>query len=121
MKYTFETRKNGDEYHIKFIVGENGNAFSNSVQHEISISGENPQWPVECPQILQGLMDNLRFSVVERKNAEQDLNMFLGFLYGNLLASINNQNKAGEPARDPEKEAQMIVENGDPAVVAPEE
>lgn len=110
MRYVFETSKNGDEFTIKFTVGENASAFSNSAQHFLTISGENPQWNAECPEILKSLVDNLRFSVSERKNAEQDLNMFLGFLYGNLLASMTKANKE-----------EMIVENGDPAVIGPKD
>lgn len=105
MRYVFETSDRNGKYEIKITLSDNRGVLStNSVWHLIELDESNPILTEECPEILHNLLDNLRFSVSERKLAESDMNMFLAFLYGNLLATMNIDKNANE---------QIILENTD--------
>lgn len=113
MRYIFDTSIRNGKFEIKFTVGESPQFGQNSATHTIDIDEtENPKWPVECPEVLKALIDNLRFSVKERTDAERDFNMFMSFLYGGLIQTLDKMSDNKE---------EMIVENGDPAVVIPKE
>ena len=104
MRYTFDVNEKNNKFEIKFTIQEL-NSPMNSQFHTISVdASENPEWPMECPQVLKLLLDNLRFSVSERIDAEHNLSILLSYLYGNLMKAIDNTPKSQE---------QMIVEDND--------
>lgn len=104
MRYIFDVNEKNNKFEIKFTIQE-ANSPMNSQWHIISAdASENPEWNMECPQVLKLLLDNLRFSVSERIDAEHNLSILLSYLYGNLMKAIDNT---------PQSQEQMIVEGDD--------
>jgi len=104
MKYIFDIDDSNNKFIVKVTVQEGNSGMNSQVQTMSTNASENPEWEMECPQVLKLLLDNLRFSVKERAEAEHNLSVFLSYLYGNLMKAIENT---------PKPEEQMIVENDD--------
>ena len=105
MKYEFEVSCHENENIIKVIVGFG--SMANSVTRTIRFEGGKDEAEPSLNELLLDMVDNIRLTVNERKEAMYNVKVFKDYVqqYG------VNTNK------DPEKKVQMIVENGDPAVL----
>ena len=107
MKYTFEVTNHDGEDVIKIDIAYG--AISNSVTRTVKfVRGSDYDQPT-LNEIISEMVDNLRLTVKEREDAICNAKTFLWYAqqYG-----VNGD-------RDPQMEEQMIVENGDPAVLYP--
>ena len=105
MKYEFEVSCHENENIIKVIVGFG--SMANSVTSTIRFEGGKDEDEPSLNELLLDMVDNIRLTVNERKEAMYNVKVFKDYVqqYG-----VNTD-------RDPKKEAQMIVENGDPTVL----
>lgn len=105
MKYTFEITCHDNENIITVEIGFGSSA--NSVRRTISFEGGADYDAPALDELISDMVDNIRLTVKEREEAIYNAGVLKWYIqqYG------INQN------RDPKKEAQMIVENGDPAVI----
>ena len=105
MKYEFEVSCHENENIIKVIVGFG--SMANSVTRTIRFEGGKDEDEPSLNELLLDMVDNIRLTVNERKEAMYNVEVFKDYVqqYG-----VNTD-------RDPKKEAQMIVENGDPTVL----
>ena len=105
MKYEFEVSCHENENIIKVIVGFG--SMANSVTRTIRFEGGKDENEPSLNELLLDMVDNIRLTVNERKEAMYNVKVFKDYVqqYG-----VNTD-------RDPKKEAQMIVENGDPTVL----
>ena len=106
MKYIFDVDERNNKFSIRIEI-QKGNAFNANASSIVECSEEKPNWDKDLELMLQELIDNMRLTVNERTEARRNANILIEYLkYSNPVA--------------PEQRHQMIVENGDPAVLVKE-
>lgn len=105
MKYTFEVTCHDNENIITVEIAFGSS--SNSVRRTLKFEGGMFSNELNLDELISDMVDNIRLTVNERKEAMYNVKVFKDYVqqYG-----VNTD-------RDPKKEAQMIVENGDPTVL----
>ena len=106
MKYEFEVSCHENENVIKVTVGFG--SMANSVTRTISFEGGADYDAPALDELISDMVDNIRLTVKEREEAILNASVLKWYIqqYGF--------------DRDPKQEAQMIVENEDPAVLVQE-
>ena len=106
MKYIFDVDERNNKFSIRVEI-QKGNAFNASASSIVECSEEKPNWDKDLELMLQELIDNMRLTVQERTDARRNSNILIEYLkYSNPVA--------------PDRRHEMIVENGDPAVLIQE-
>ena len=106
MKYIFDVDERNNKFSIRVEI-QKGNAFNANASSIVECSEEKPNWDKDLELMLQELIDNMRLTVQERNAAYKNSNILIEYL------------KYSNPT--PTNEPQMIVENGDPAVLVKED
>jgi hypothetical protein len=110
MKYIFDVDERNNKFSIRVEI-QKGNAFNANASSIVECSEEQPNWGKDLELMLQELIDNMRLTVQERTEVYKNSNILVEYLkYSNPIEQI--------PQAD--NEPQMIVENGDPAVLVQE-
>lgn len=110
MKYTFDVDERNNKFEIRLEVTKTG-GYNSSAAKVVECSEFNPNWTVSLEKLLVDIIDNMRLTVQERTEVYKNSNILIEYLkYSNPIEQI--------PQVD--NEPQMIVENGDPAVVVQE-
>ena len=105
MKYTFEVNCHENENVIAIEIAYGSP--TNSVRRTISFEGGTDYDAPALDELISDMVDNIRLTVKEREEAIYNANILKWYI----------QQYGTNKKRDPKEEAQMIVENGDPAVV----
>ena len=109
MKYTFDVDEKNNKFEIRLEITKTG-GYNSTAAKTIECSEFNPNWTVSLEKLLVDIIDNMRL-VKERTEVYKNSNILVEYLkYSNPIEQI--------PQVD--NESQMIVENGDPAVLAQE-
>lgn len=110
MKYTFDVDERNNKFEIRLEITKTG-GYSSSAAKTIECSETNPNWNIPLEKLLVDIIDNMRLTVQERTEVYKNSNILVEYLkYNNPIEQI--------PQVD--NEPQMIVENGDPAVMVQE-
>ena len=106
MTYKFEVNSYDNENVITVEVAYG--SYVNSVKRTLKFNSEKDYDEPSLNELISDMVDNIRLTVKEREEVIHNANILKWYLqqYG-----VNKD-------RDPKKEAQMIVENGDPAVLS---
>lgn len=111
MKYTFDVDERNNKFEIRLEITKTG-GYSSSAAKTIECSEANPNWNVSLEKLLVDIIDNMRLTVQERTEVYKNSNILVEYLkYSNPM----------EQTPQVDNEPQMIVENGDPAVMVREE
>ena len=109
MKYLFDIDERNGKFEIKLEITKTG-GYSSSAAKTIECSEQYPNWPVSLEKLLVDIIDNMRLTVQERSEVYKNSNILVQYLkYSQPVEQIPQEN-----------EPQMIVENGDPAVLVQE-
>lgn len=103
MKYIFDVEKRNGKLEIKLEISKTA-GYGASSYDIIERTEENPNWSADLETLITNVIDSMRLTVHERMEARDNSNILIDYLKNN----IHNT---------PETLNQMIVENGDPAVL----
>lgn len=84
MKFTFETSYKNNKYEIKLTAGE-GKSLQNAV--EVITIGYNDSYispDKQIENVIKTLLDNTRYTVKERQEAEIEANRFISYLKNDI-------------------------------------
>lgn len=84
MKFTFETSYKNNKYEIKLTAGE-GMSLQNAV--EVITIGYNDSYispDKQIENVIKTLLDNTRYTVKERQEAEIEANRFIAYLKNDI-------------------------------------
>ena len=110
MKYTFDVDERNNKFEIRLEITKTG-GYTSTAAKTIECSEYNPNWTASLEKLLADIIDNMRLTVQERTEVYKNSNILVQYLkYSQPVEQIPQ-----------EVEPQMIVENGDPAVMIPEE
>ena len=102
MKYTFDVYTNNDiEHTIKIDIVQNG-GYNSTVTRTLTFAAGSDNYVPSLAETLEDMINNMRLTVKEREDAMYNANVFNSYLQ-NCLYKENKQ--------------EIIVENGDPAVL----
>ena len=106
MKYIFDVEKRNGKLEIKLEISKTA-GYGASSYNIIERTEENPNWSTDLETLITNVIDSMRLTVHERMEARRNANILIEYLkYSNSAT--------------PEQRHQMIVENGDPAVLVQE-
>ena len=110
MKYTFDVDERNNKFEIRLEITKTG-GYASTAAKTIECSEFNPNWTASLEKLLADIIDNMRLTVQERTEVYKNSNILVQYLkYSQPVEQIPQEN-----------EQQMIVENGDPAVMIPNE
>ena len=106
MKYIFDVEKRNGKLKIKLEISKTG-GYGASSYNIIECTEENSNWTTDLETLVTNVIDSMRLTVHERMEARDNSNILIDYLKNNI-------------SNTPETLNQMIVENGDPAVLVKE-
>lgn len=103
MKYTFDviTLNNG-EHSIKIDIVQN-TGFPSNISKTITFTNEDDTYVPNLNDILDEMIDNMRLTVKERRDAIDDAKIFIHYLQNHLIEIIEDE--------------KMITENENPSII----
>lgn len=104
MQYRFDVNERNNKYEIKLEIFKDVGFGTSSYDIIECPKNNHPIWPVYVEKLMARIIDNMRLTVNERMEVRNNSKILIDFLKNNFESADNKQ--------------EMIVENGDPAVVA---